>query len=220
MAQTTTGRATFTAIPDGSITASGEKYDRNELTAAHATLPFGTKLKVHNNDNGKEITVKINDRTQNPANLLELTYMAAYQLNMLGKTYSDISVQVMDNGNGIKNAVPFVSQQSTPEFKDEYLMQFSTEGFYTLEGIPISPKGYGVQVSASTNKEYTLEKAVEYHKMMFRDLIIQVSWVNQQKIYRLFIGAYLQPKEAVPLQKFFNQNKIGAHIKAYEAFDY
>lgn len=47
---------------DGKRTASGEVFDQNELTAAHRTLPFGTRVRVRNPDNGKEVIVRINDR--------------------------------------------------------------------------------------------------------------------------------------------------------------
>ncbi len=46
----------------GRLTSSGEKYNMNALTAAHKTLPFGTKVKFTNPKNGKEVIVKITDR--------------------------------------------------------------------------------------------------------------------------------------------------------------
>lgn len=46
----------------GRKTASGEKYDKNLLTCAHKTLPFGTMLKITRLDNGKSVTVRVNDR--------------------------------------------------------------------------------------------------------------------------------------------------------------
>jgi rare lipoprotein A len=46
----------------GGTTASGERFDPDKLTAAHKTLPFGTKVKVKNRANGKTVTVRINDR--------------------------------------------------------------------------------------------------------------------------------------------------------------
>lgn len=45
-----------------SMTASGERADPNALAAAHRTLPFGTKVRVSNLSNGKEVVVRINDR--------------------------------------------------------------------------------------------------------------------------------------------------------------
>jgi len=46
----------------GKTTANGEKFDKNDLTAAHPTLPLGTKAKVTNLENGKSVDVRINDR--------------------------------------------------------------------------------------------------------------------------------------------------------------
>lgn len=46
----------------GRRTSNGEKFDMNALTAAHKTLPFGTKVRIMNVANGKEVVVKINDR--------------------------------------------------------------------------------------------------------------------------------------------------------------
>ena len=46
----------------GRKTASGETFNTNELTAAHRTLPFGTKVKVVNKKTGKSVVVRINDR--------------------------------------------------------------------------------------------------------------------------------------------------------------
>ena len=47
---------------EGKTTANGEKFDKNDLTAAHPTLPLGTKAKVTNLENGKSVDVRINDR--------------------------------------------------------------------------------------------------------------------------------------------------------------
>jgi rare lipoprotein A len=46
----------------GRQTASGERFDKDDITAAHRTLPFGTMLRVHNLDNGDELVVRVNDR--------------------------------------------------------------------------------------------------------------------------------------------------------------
>lgn len=47
---------------NGKKTASGEIFDNSKLTAANRTIPFGTKIKVTNLNNGKEVVVRINDR--------------------------------------------------------------------------------------------------------------------------------------------------------------
>jgi rare lipoprotein A len=57
------GKASYYANKfQGRKTASGERFDQNAKTAAHRTLPFGTKVKVTNVKNGKSVVVRINDR--------------------------------------------------------------------------------------------------------------------------------------------------------------
>ena len=59
----TSGKASFYADKfQGRKTAGGERFDQNAKTAAHRTLPFGTKVKVTNVKNGKSVVVRINDR--------------------------------------------------------------------------------------------------------------------------------------------------------------
>jgi rare lipoprotein A len=58
-----TGKASYYADKyHGRKTASGERYDKNAMTAAHRTLPFGTRVKVTNVANGKSVVVRVNDR--------------------------------------------------------------------------------------------------------------------------------------------------------------
>jgi len=56
------GVASVYSHESGSATASGKKLDREALTAAHRTLPFGTKVKVTNKSNGRSVIVTIDDR--------------------------------------------------------------------------------------------------------------------------------------------------------------
>ena len=57
-----TGVASVYSHESGSETASGQKLDREAFTAAHRTLPFGTKVKVTNKNNERSVIVVINDR--------------------------------------------------------------------------------------------------------------------------------------------------------------
>jgi peptidoglycan lytic transglycosylase len=67
----------------GRITASGEKFDMNQLTAAHRTLPMGTAVRVTNLDNGRAVEVIINDRGPFVgARVIDLSREAARRLNM------------------------------------------------------------------------------------------------------------------------------------------
>jgi rare lipoprotein A len=52
----------YGAFHHGRRTASGERFDMNALTAAHRTLPLGTRLRVTNLSNGRSVDVRVNDR--------------------------------------------------------------------------------------------------------------------------------------------------------------
>ena len=80
-----TGLASFYADSyNGKKTASGEIYQSSELTAAHKKLPFGTKVKVTNLDNGKTVKVRINDRGPFIAGrIIDLTRAAAKKIDMI-----------------------------------------------------------------------------------------------------------------------------------------
>jgi rare lipoprotein A len=67
--------------PHGRTTASGETYDMNQLTAAHRTLPLGTKVLVTNLKNGRAVEVRINDRGPSiEGRIIDLSYAAAREL--------------------------------------------------------------------------------------------------------------------------------------------
>lgn len=68
----------------GRRTASGERFDMNALTAAHRTLPFGTLVRVRNNQNGREVVVRINDRGPYVGDrIIDLSKAAAAALGLL-----------------------------------------------------------------------------------------------------------------------------------------
>jgi rare lipoprotein A len=84
---------------NGKKTASGEQFNMNGLTAAHKTLPFGTVLKVKNFDNGKIVTVRVNDRGPYKGNrIIDLSYGAAKKIGMLQEGESQVGIMILKNG--------------------------------------------------------------------------------------------------------------------------
>ncbi|MBP8236211.1 MAG: septal ring lytic transglycosylase RlpA family protein [Pseudomonas sp.] len=68
----------------GNKTASGERFDQNALTAAHRSLPFGSRVQVTNLRNDKRVVVRINDRGPfTNKRIIDLSQKAAEQLDML-----------------------------------------------------------------------------------------------------------------------------------------
>ncbi len=80
----------------GRKTASGERFNQNDLTAAHPTLPFDTYLKVTNKVNGRSVVVRINDRGPYVGSRsLDLSRQAAYCLNSETKGIVPYSATVL-----------------------------------------------------------------------------------------------------------------------------
>ena len=83
----------------GKKTASGERFDRDKLTAAHFSLPFGTMVKVTNKKNGKQVVVKINDRfpieTLEKGRIIDVSYKAAQKLQMVRDGVVPVKLEVV-----------------------------------------------------------------------------------------------------------------------------
>ena len=81
---------------EGTKTASGEKFNTLEMTAAHPTLPFGTKLRVTNVDSGRSVTVRVNDRGPYvQGRVVDVSYSAADALGMVGKGIAKVKLDVV-----------------------------------------------------------------------------------------------------------------------------
>ncbi len=80
----------------GKVTANGEIYDMNELTAAHRYLPFGTKVKVTDLENDKTVIVRINDRGPYiSGRIIDLSRKAAQKLKMVKKGISLVKITII-----------------------------------------------------------------------------------------------------------------------------
>ena len=85
------------STPAGPRTGGGEKFNTHDLTAAHPTLPFGTKLRVTNATTGQAVTVRVNDRGPYvPGRVVDVSYAAADALGMVGKGVAKVKLDVVE----------------------------------------------------------------------------------------------------------------------------
>lgn len=83
---------------NGRRTASGERFDMREFTAAHRTLPFGTLVRVHSLVNGRDVDVRITDRGPYAGNrIIDLSRAAAEELGMLGLGFKEVVLMVPES---------------------------------------------------------------------------------------------------------------------------
>jgi rare lipoprotein A len=82
---------------ESQMTASGERFNKHALTAAHRTLPLGTQVRVTNTKNGKSVVVRINDRGPygGHGRIIDLSEAAAKQLDMIDAGVAPVTLEVI-----------------------------------------------------------------------------------------------------------------------------
>jgi rare lipoprotein A len=84
---------------NGRKTSNGETYNMHDMTAAHRTLPFGTRVRVINLITGKSLIVRINDRGPfTKDRVIDLSYDAAKKLELVGSGTSRVRIEVVSLG--------------------------------------------------------------------------------------------------------------------------
>ena len=79
----------------GRYTSSGERFDRFQLTAAHPSLPMGALVAVTNLENGRKVTVRINDRPLDEEGVIVLSKAAALELGFAQAGQTDVQLRVV-----------------------------------------------------------------------------------------------------------------------------
>ncbi len=139
----------------GKLTASGERYDMFQMTAAHKRLPLGTSVRVRSLATGRSVTVKINDR--GPfirGRIIDLSYAAARSLRMIGKGTERVRLKV------IKKPLPpgpfWVQVSAFDDLQEARALRRELEGdFAKVRVVPVklsTGKWYRVQVGEFQTK--------------------------------------------------------------------
>lgn len=89
--------AYYSDVFQGKKTASGELYDREKLTAAHKTLPYGTRIKVTHLINDKSVIVIITDRgPHTEKRIIDLSYAAAREIDLIRPGISMVNLEILE----------------------------------------------------------------------------------------------------------------------------
>jgi rare lipoprotein A len=169
-------RATQTGIASwygpgfhGNATASGTIYDQQDLTAAHQTLPLGTRVMVTNLDNGKSLEVTVNDRGPfAKGRILDLSYASAQALGAIGPGTIPVRIEVIDVGPrkilAIRSSLDytlqvgsFAQQKNAQELRDRLANSYSN-----VKVVPLQVRDttyYRVQLGTFSNRLAAEEQA-------------------------------------------------------------
>lgn len=152
----------------GRKTASGEVYDQYGMTAAHKTLPLGTWVKVINEENGRRVVVKVNDRGPFVSGrIIDLSYTAAKELDMLDAGTARVTVIALDGPAGRAPAVAAGPACADPIFRFQVgafrepenaeRLKKNLEHIYKNVHIQVFPEGtttfYRVRLGRYTSRE-------------------------------------------------------------------
>ncbi len=181
-AQVQSGKASFYADKfEGHPTASGEKYKHSKLTAAHKTLPFGTKVKVTNVANNQSVEVIINDRGPYvDGRIIDLSRRAAEQLGFVNQGLADVTLEVIDAGDGRRSdPAKSIGQVSVDE-----------KEFYNFEIARMKPAGFGVQIGTYQELVNLMRLAENLKSSYKKKVTVQVKIINGVKYYALILGQF------------------------------
>ncbi|MGA1845612.1 septal ring lytic transglycosylase RlpA family protein [Deferribacter abyssi] len=144
----------------GKLTASGEIFDMYKLTAAHKLLPLGSIVHVKNLENGKEVTVRINDRGPFVSGrIIDLSYAAAKKIGIVGKGVAKVKITLLSEN-------PY---------------------FYQLKGkrIDIDKGSFAIQIGSFKN--YYNAKRL---KNKFENAKIITAYIKGVKFYRVWLTGF------------------------------
>ena len=207
-AQTQTGKASFYADKfEGHPTASGEKYKHNKLTAAHKSLPFGTKVKVTNLANNQTVEVVINDRGPYvDGRIIDLSKSAAEQLGFVNQGLADVQVEVIDAGEGkTSDPVQVIGQVSVEE-----------KEFYDFQIERLSPNGFGVQIGTYQELVNLMRLSDNLKSSYQKKVRVQVKVVNGIKYYGLILGQFSSRSKAEAFREELRKKFPDAFIVDYK----
>ena len=105
---------------NGRKTNSGERYNPEKLTAAHPDLPLGTRVRVVNLANDREVVVRINDRCRKRKfPFIDLSRTAAQQLGFFGKGITKVRIIPLDSAEDetptLEASLPQIKEETAPE---------------------------------------------------------------------------------------------------------
>jgi rare lipoprotein A len=166
----------------GKKTSNGEVYDMHAMTAAHKTLPLGVYLKVHNRENGRETTVRVNDRGPFvKGRILDLSYAAAKELGVDAVGTALVRIEAL-------------GYKQTGRGKERYKAPTTYDA-----------GNYTVQVGAFKEQSNAERLSGEMHRLHgFSE--VRMTTVNNDVFFRVYAGKFSSLSAAEEAEKNFSEH--------------
>ncbi len=185
-------------------TSNGETYNMYAHTAAHKTLPMNTIVKVTNKDNNKSTIVRINDRGPFvPNRIIDLSNIAARDIEMVGKGVAPVKLEVLGFGGMIsKQYAKALNAPQNHTLQKEFKVGPTQQSYSGGE--------FSLQMGAFRHKEGALKAQRDLQaKLKKGHKIRMVEGIkDNQPIYRVFISGFKSEEEASDYAKRMSQPTI------------
>ncbi|MBA6389359.1 septal ring lytic transglycosylase RlpA family protein [Colwellia sp. BRX10-3] len=206
----------------GHLTSNGEIYDMYAMSAAHKNLPLPSYLKVVNNSNGRSVIVRVNDRGPfHQSRIIDLSYSAAYKLDMLKTGTANVTVTVISDftANGLAQlkenpqALDNSPAKITPLPKTTTTAKTITVGKVEAKIATSSPlinldKVQYIQVFASRSDTQATKLARALSEQYQRNTLLE----QKNGIFRVLVGPIEGSEELTKLLLAIKEN---GHPKAF-----
>lgn len=160
----------------GNPTASGEIYNMYDMTAAHKTLPLGTRVRVTNLENNRSIVVRVNDRGPFVDNrVIDLSYLAASKIGIAQTGLGRVRITALDKNDK-------QSQTSRPDLAEAAMPPDADQPHYTLQMGSFTSRENAVNLREALSSKYQPARIVIFHD-------------NDQTFYRVRLGRYSSREE-------------------------
>lgn len=158
----------------GRKTANGERFSMWAMTAAHKSIPFNTKVRVTNLDNGKSVVVRINDfGPHRKGRIIDLSRGAAAKIDMIKTGTARVKLEVLgDDGK---------SDREKSKGNIEYFR-------VDIEQVELS--GWGVQVASFEKMDNLILHLDRLKEHGIDNVHVQMATVNGQRVHRIVVGGY------------------------------
>jgi rare lipoprotein A len=199
----------------GKKTASGEKFNMNDLTAAHKTLPLGSVVLVKNLENGKTVKVRINDRGPFAKNrIIDLSHAAAKKLDMISSGEAPVAIKVLSTGGDADFA------SSSDDVMDD------AEAFEPEK--PANKKNAktkGVSYTEPSDSEIALQTGAFYTKKNAEKMKSRLEEIFPGKevlithdgsMYKVKVAGLVSRKDAEKCKKMLSAEEIDSFISGQE----
>jgi len=176
----------------GRPTASGEIFNMYDLTCAHKTMPFGTRLRVTNPENGKSVIVTVNDRGPFVRGRdLDLSYGAARAIGLVEKGVGLVKIEYLGRDMRYVKRIPSIIKK------------------VTLKGI------LTIQVGSFRNRENAqhLKRGLEFK---YADVYITSAIVRGKRFYRVRVGRFENYKDAYSVAEELAEEGYSIFITSYK----